>query len=140
MELLRVAWRTVGAIVTRVNADIDATVDRLEGLRRIGIDEISYKRGHRYLIVVVDHDSGRLVWAAAGRDRKTVERFLYALGPERCQQLELVSADMAAWVAGPIAERCPNAELCLDPFHVVMLATDALDEIRREVPNGAAGW
>src|SRR5438067_1058683 len=66
MELLRVAWRTVGSIVTRVNADIDATVDRLDGLRRIGIDEISYKRGHRYLIVVVDHDSGHLVWAGPG--------------------------------------------------------------------------
>ena len=36
---------------------------------------------------------------------------------------------MAAWVAGPLGERCPNAELCLDPFHIVMLATDALDEI-----------
>jgi transposase len=44
----------------RVNADIDARVDRLDGLRRIGIDEISYKRGHRYLIVVVDHDTGRV--------------------------------------------------------------------------------
>jgi transposase len=63
-ELLRIAWRTVGSIVARVNADIDAGVDRLDGLRRIGIDEISYKRGHRYLIVVVDHDTGRLVWAA----------------------------------------------------------------------------
>ena len=56
MELLRVTWRTVGSIVTRVNADIDAAVHRLDGLRRIGIDEISYKRGHRYLIVVVDHE------------------------------------------------------------------------------------
>ena len=46
---------------------------------------------------------------------------------------------MAAWVAGPIAERCPQAELCLDPFHVVMLATDALDEVRREVWNEARG-
>jgi transposase len=49
----------------------------------------------------------------------------------------LVSADMAAWVAGPVRERYPNAELCLDPFHVVALATDALDEIRREVWNDA---
>ena len=62
-QLLRVAWRTIGSITTRVNTDIEATVDRLEGLRRIGIDEISYKRGHRYLIVVVDHDTGRLAWA-----------------------------------------------------------------------------
>jgi len=44
---------------------------------------------------------------------------------------------MAAWAAGPISERCPQAELCLDPFHAVMLATDALDEIRREVWNEA---
>jgi len=101
------------------------------------VDEISHRTGQRYLTVVVCHDSGRLVWAAAGRDRKTVEAFLDALGEERCKQLELVSADMAAWVAGPIAERCPNAELRLDPFHVVMLATDALDEIRREVWNEA---
>ena len=76
MELLRVAWRTVGSIVTRVNADIDATVDRLDGLRRIGIDEISYKRGHRYLIVVVDHDSGRLVWAGPGRNDAALQRVL----------------------------------------------------------------
>ena len=57
-DLLRIAWRTVGAIVTRVVADAEATTDRFAKLRRIGIDEISYKRGHRYLTVVVDHDSG----------------------------------------------------------------------------------
>ena len=81
MELLRVAWRTVGSIVTRVNADIDATVDRLDGLRRIGIDEISYKRGHRYLIVVVDHDRGRLVWAGPGRNDTALERVLRRARP-----------------------------------------------------------
>ena len=63
---MRIAWRTVGAIITRVWADIEPLQDRFAGLRRIGIDEISYKRGHKYLTVVVDHDSGRLVWAAAG--------------------------------------------------------------------------
>jgi transposase len=136
-QLMRIAWRTVGGILERVADEATCDVDLLSGLTRIGIDEISHRRGQRYLTVVVDHDSGRLVWAAPGRDRTTVEAFLDALGDERCQQLELVSADMAAWVAGPIAERCPQAELCLDPFHVVMLATDALDEIRREVWNQA---
>jgi transposase len=136
-ELMRIAWRSVGGICERVCAEAQREVDLLDGLRRIGIDEISHRTGQRYLTVVVDHDTGRLVWAAAGRDRKTVEAFLDALGEERCHQLTLVSADMAAWVAGPIAERCPDAELCLDPFHVVMLATDALDEIRREVWNEA---
>ena len=68
-QLMRIAWRTVGAIITRVWADIDAAHDRFAGLRRLGIDEISYKRGHKYFTVVVDHDSGRLVWAKPGRDK-----------------------------------------------------------------------
>ena len=136
-QLMRVAWRTVGGICERVADEASGEIDLLGGLRRIGIDEISHRKGHRYLTVVVCHDTGRLVWAAAGRDRKTVDAFLDALGEERCKEIQLVSADMAAWVAGPISERCPQAELCLDPFHVVMLATDALDEIRREVSNEA---
>jgi transposase len=135
--LMRIAWRTVGGICERVGFEAGREVDLLAGLRRIGIDEISHRKGQRYLTVVVCHDTGRLVWAAAGRDRATIERFLEALGEERCKQVKLVSCDMAAWISGPVAERCPQAELCLDPFHVVGLATDALDEIRREVWNEA---
>jgi transposase len=130
-ELMRIAWRTVGGICERVAGEAERELDLLAGLRRIGIDEISHRVGQRYLTVVVDHDTGRLVWAVAGRDRKTVEAFLDALGDERCQQLALVSCDMAAWIAGPIAERCPNAVRCVDPFHLIQLATEALDQIRR---------
>jgi transposase len=101
------------------------------------VDEISHRKGQRYLTVVVDHHTGRLVWAAPGRDRRTVLAFFDALGPERCAQLELISADMAAWISGPIVERAPHAERCVDPFHVVQLATDALDVVRREVWNEA---
>jgi len=136
-ELMRIAWRTVGGICQRVVAEAQRDVDLLDGLRRIGIDEISHRKGHRYLTVVVDHDTGRLVWAAPGRDRKTVESFLDDLGQERCKQITLVSCDMASWISGPVAERLPGAVRCVDPFHVVQLATDALDEIRREVWNQA---
>jgi transposase len=139
MELLRVAWRTVGSIVTRVNADIDATVDRLDGLRRIGIDEISYKRGHRYLIVVVDHDRGRLVWAGPGRNDTALEVFFDELGPERAALLTHVSADMADWIARVVAERAPNAVRSADPFHIVAWAIDALDIERRRAWNQAKG-
>ena len=136
-ELLRVAWATVGRIVTRVVADAEAALDRFAGLRRIGIDEVSYKKGHQYLTVVVDHDTGRLVWAAPGHDARTLGRFFDALGQARCQQVRLVSADAAEWIARVVAERCPQARLCLDPFHVVKWATDALDQVRREVWNAA---
>jgi transposase len=136
-ELMRVAWRSVGTILERVAVEARREVDLLDGLRRIGIDEISHRKGQRYLTVVVDHHSGRLVWAASGRDRQTVLAFFDALGEERCKALELISADMAGWISGPIAERCPNAVRCVDPFHVVMLATGALDDVRREVWNEA---
>ena len=136
-ELLRITWRTVGRVCARVAADQATKVDRLAGLRRIGIDEIAYKKGHRYLTVVVDHDTGLLVWAAPGRDEHTLERFFDALGAQRCQQLTHLSADAASWIAHVVARRCPQAVLCLDPFHVVKWATDALDVVRREVWNAA---
>jgi len=136
-QLMRIAWRTVGWICERVMAEAQSERDLLAGLRRLGFDEISVRKGQRYLTVVVDHDSGRLVWAAPGRDSKTVEKFLDLLGEERCAQIELVSCDMAEWITGPVAKRCPNAAICYDPFHLVKLATDALDEVRREVWNDA---
>jgi transposase len=136
-DLLRVAWRTVGSIVTRVVADAENKTDRFANLRRIGIDEISYKRGHRYLTVVVDHDTGVLLWAHDGRNQKTLEKFFDRLGEDRCAKITLVSADAAEWISNVVEARCKNAELCLDPFHIVAWATKALDEVRREVWNAA---
>ena len=136
-ELMRIAWRTVGSIITRVWADVDALGDRLDGLRRIGIDEISYRRGHRYLTVVVDHDTRRLVWASPGRDRATLCTFFDALGPQRSALITHVSADQADWIAGVVSERCPGAVQCADPFHVIKWATEALDAVRRQAWNDA---
>jgi transposase len=139
-RLLRIGWRTVGRIVTRVMADADAEVgDRLAGVRRIGIDEISYKRGHKYLLVVVDHDSGRLLWIGQGRTKATLAGFFNTLGEQRCRAIELVSADGADWIAEVVGLRCPNAKLCMDPFHVVQWANEALDLVRREVVRQARG-
>lgn len=137
VSLVRCAWRTVGAIISRVVADAEPMTDRLAGLRRIGIDEISHRKGQRYITVVVDHDSGRLVWAAEGRSEKTLERFFDELGDERAAAIELVSADGAEWIERVVRRRCGGATLCLDPFHVVAWATEALDTVRREVWNAA---
>ena len=125
MKLMRIAWRPVGAIITRVVADIDASVDRLEGLRRIGIDEISYKKGHRYITVVIDHDTKRLVWAAPGRGKTTVRKFFDALAQQRSKLLTHVSADGAEWIADVVKVRAPQAIRCADPFYVVAWASEA---------------
>jgi transposase len=134
-ELLRITWRSVAAVVERVVADRAGKTDMLAGLKRIGIDEISHRRGHRYLTCVVDHDSGRLVWAAPGRNSETLGGFFDALGPERSAQLTHVTADRAEWIHSVVAERAPKEALCLDPFHIVAWATKALDQVRRQAWN-----
>jgi len=106
----------LGGSASRVAADAKHGRDLLAGLTKLGFDEIAIRKGHRYLTVVVDHHSGRLVWAHAGRDRRTVEKFLDLLGQDRLKQTQLVSCDNAAWITGPISERCPNAVICLDPW------------------------
>jgi transposase len=136
-ELMRIAWRSVGWICQRVMIEQSAKRDLLAGLQRLGFDEISVRKGQRYLTVVVDHDTGKLVWAHPGRDRKTTEKFLDLLGKDRCELIKLVSCDDAEWITRPVAEHCPNAVICLDPFHIVKAATDALDTVRREVWNDA---
>jgi transposase len=133
--LLRVAWRSVADIVTRVVTDRAVRIDRLAGLRRIGIDEISYRKGQRYLLCVVDHDTGRLVWAGKDRTKETLSRFFDDLGTERAGQLTHVSADGAEWIHDVVGERAPNAVVCLDAFHVVAWATEALDQVRRGMVN-----
>jgi transposase len=130
-HLLRIAWRTVGRILDRVSVEAEATRPPLKGLRRIGIDEVSYRKGHRYLTIVVDHDTGNLIWAAPGRDAKTLRKFFRKLKKKGREGIELVSADAAKWIGQVVREMCPKAKLCIDPFHVVSWATKALDEVRR---------
>jgi transposase len=137
--LLRVTWRSVTGIVARVVTEAAARTDRLAGLRRVGIDEVAYRKGHRYLTVVVDHESGRLVWAGKGRDKATVMAFFDALGPARAAQLTHVSTDAAEWITAVVADQAPQAIRCLDPFHLIAWATDALDQVRRAVWNTARG-
>lgn len=136
-RLLRCSWEAVDHIVGRVVAtSIDDS--RLDGLYRIGVDEISYRKGHRYLTVVADHDrDGAVVWAEEGKDHKTLERFYDQLGPERVAALEAVSLDMGSAYAKATIAKAPHARQCIDPFHVVKLANDAIDTTRRWAWNQA---
>jgi transposase len=132
-RLLRVGWSTVGQIVTRVVADHLADT-RLQGLVAIGCDEISYRRGQRYLTSVVNHQTGAIVWCAAGRNAATLQRFFDELG-ERKHSIRAVSIDMAGGYAKAIRDNIPQADICFDPFHVIRLAQRAVDQVRRDEWN-----
>jgi transposase len=130
----RVEWRSVGGICSRVYADLEARrgAGRFDGVRRIGIDETGYKKGHKYLTVVVDHDRGCLIWAAEGYGKEVLGRFLDELTREQRRAVEVVTADGARWIKQLVRSRCPNARWVMDPFHVVSWMNDALDAVRRE--------
>lgn len=132
-EYLRTTWRSVQAMVARVVAEVAGRADRLAGLRRIGIDEIAHRKGQRYLLIVIDHDTGRLIWGAEGRNAATLRRFFDALGPQRAAGLTHVSADGAQWIHQVVAERAGQAVVCLDAYHVVAWATKALETLRRRL-------
>ncbi|HXH59561.1 ISL3 family transposase [Iamia sp.] len=133
-RLARVSWRTVGRACQRVVAT-ELDPDRLNGLFRIGVDEISWRRHHKYLTLVVDHDRGVVIWGAQGRDAKTLDGFFDELGPLRSQTIEAVSLDLGpAFIKSVTAEgHASQAVICADPFHVIKLVGDALDEVRRDL-------
>jgi len=132
--LLRVSWEALARIVARVAADAAAGRDRLDGLRRIGIDEKSWGKGAgKFLMVVTDHDTGKIAWMGEGRCQDTVGEFFGALGPERAALLTQVSADGAEWIHDVIRQKAPQAKICLDAFHIVKWAGEALDALRRRM-------
>ncbi|MGH2765449.1 MAG: ISL3 family transposase [Actinomycetota bacterium] len=133
-RLLRIAWRTAGAIVERVVAD-ELDPDRLNDLFEIGMDEISWRKRHKYLTLVTDHRSGKVVWGAEGKDAKAAGKFFDDLGEERSSRLTAVSLDLGKAYPKAVRKHASEATICWDPFHVVALATRALDDVRRDSWN-----
>ena len=133
-RLCRVSWRTVGRACERVVAS-ELDPDRLDGLFRIGVDEISWRKHHKYLTLVVDHDRGCVIWGGEGKDAKTLDGFFDELGPQRGGQIEAVSMDLGpAFLKSVTAVgHAPQALVCADVFHLVKLVGDALDEVRRDL-------
>ena len=122
----RVSWRPVDHMCVRVAREALGRVDLLEGLVAIAIDEVKYKKGQRYLTVVCNHLTGKVIWAAKGRTKDTVGAFFDALGAERAEKLQFVTCDGAEWIRTVVAERAQGATICLDTFHLIRWATDAL--------------
>ena len=137
-EMMRVAWASVSGIIGRVVARHRAE-DPLEGLVHIGVDELSYRRHHEYVTVVVDHDRKAIVWAAPGKSAETLSGFFSQLGPERSAKIRAVTMDMSAAYIKAVTEALPKARIVFDRFHVQRLAHDAVDAVRRSEVRTADG-
>jgi transposase len=161
-RLTRIDWRTIGRVIERVGDEL-LDGDRLGELFEISIDEVAWRKGHRYLTLVGDHRRRCVVWGCEGKGQAAADRFFSELDPEprlaaaqpelkapevqanrpseadterqlgeRAGKLTAVSMDMGEGYAKSVREHAPQAVICIDNFHVVALATKALDEVRRE--------
>lgn len=129
-ESMRVAWVSIGDIIERV-VERERKGDPLDALTIIGVDELSYRRHHKYVTVVIDHVRGVVVWAREGKSAATLNEFFQELGAERSKRLEAITIDMSAAYIKAVSEASPQALLVFDRFHVQRLAHDALDQVRR---------
>jgi len=134
-ELKQIDWQTVGRCISRVRHDLEPDIKvRFNGLRIIGVDETSYHKGHKYITTVVDQEKGIVVWAHEGHGRAVLTEFFESLTEEQRAGIEIVAGDGARWITDCAEQYCPNHKRCVDTFHVVTWAQDALDRVR------AAAW
>jgi len=107
----------------------------LSGIRRIGIDEVSERSGHRYLTLVTDLDRRRVIWVGRNRDRAVLRRFFRWFGPERSKRLKLAVIDMHDPYELELRAQVPRAAIIYDRFHVMKHMNGAVDLIRRRVQS-----
>ena len=183
-RLVRIDWEPAGRIIKRVGDEL-LPADRLGDLFEISLDEVAWRKGHRYLTLIGDHREGCVVWGTEGKGQADANQFFEALDPPpaedpsapvatsswepvpaimvpfgpcptvaagegihaawlepgieldpqlvaRASRLQAVSMDMTGGYAKSVRDHAPQATIVIDNYHVVALATKALDEVRRE--------
>jgi len=106
---------------------------RIRGLKAIGVDEISYCKGHKYATVVYDLERACVVWVGKGKGRKTIDAFFNEmLSDDQKKKIKWATCDMSESYIGAIEDHCPNATLVLDRFHIAKAVNEAVDEVRKE--------
>jgi len=126
---LRVSWDVIKEIQ---KADLQRRfgTPKLKRLRQIAIDEISLGKGHRYLTIVLDLESGAVVHVGQGKGGNALEDFWSRLG--RCRaKIEAVATDMSPAYIDAVLTHLPKATLVFDRFHVIKLYNDKLSDLRR---------
>lgn len=100
------------------------------GLRILAIDEIAVRRGHRYLTVVLDYETGRVVWMGRDRNKETLSPFFQGMTETQRAQIQAVALDMWDPYINCIRRWCPEAKIVFDLFHIVKEFNKAIDAVR----------
>ena len=127
----RTSWEKVFSAVEYI-VEYGLAHRSLEGITAIGVDEVAWQKGHKYLTVAyqIDRDHTRLLWIGKDRTEQTIRNFFDFLGPERSHGLQYVCSDMWKPYIKVISEMASNAIHILDRFHIVAMLNKAIDEVR----------
>jgi transposase len=116
-----------------VQQNIAPVENRFRKLKKIAIDETSYRKGYKYITTVQDLETSEIIWAHDGYGDGVLKLFFESLTEKQRAEIEFVVADGAKWITRQVEEFCPQAKRCVDPFHVVGWATEALDTVRKRL-------
>ncbi len=130
-EITHLNWKTIKDIDKYyINKQIESLKDISP--RRIGVDEVAYDKGHKYLTIVRDLDPNAVIWVGRKRQKDTLDNFFKDIGKIKSNRIELAVLDMWDPYIASIKEHCPNGEIVFDKFHVIKKVNEALDTIRRK--------
>ena len=129
--LLGISWDTAQQIMERA---VERGLDRrqLEGLKHLGMDEKSFKRGQSYITLLTDLDQGRVLDVEEERTEEAAAAVWLTLSPEQKQQVEAVAVDMWEPFIRTVQQQAPNADIVHDKFHVSKYLGEAVDKVRRQ--------
>ena len=130
-------WDTVKNIL-KARLEKDYGHPRLRGVERLSIDEIYFGRHKKFYTLVIDLDSGQIVWVAKGKGGEALSPFWRALRGSRAK-IEAVAMDMSAAYWAAVMEHLPEAAIVFDRFHIMKLMNEKLDDLRRAMVNEATG-
>lgn len=130
-------WDTVKNIL-KARLERDYGHPRLRGLERLSIDEIYFGRHKKFYTLVINLDSGQIVWVAKGKGGEALSPFWRALRASRAK-IEAVAMDMSAAYWAAVMEHLPEAAIVFDRFHIMKLMNEKLDDLRRAMVNEATG-
>ena len=131
-EYLGINWRTVGNCIKASHARLEPDISyRIhDDVRRICVDEVSYRKGYKYITVVYDMDKNRVIWVKENHGYEVFAEFCMLMTPQEREKIEIVAGDGASWIDSCCKEFFPNATRCIDFFHVAQWINKALDEVR----------
>ena len=132
----RIKWGTVGNCIKRVQTNVPLfQPNNFKNLKKIAIDEVKYKKGHKYITTVQNLETGEIVWAHDGFGDEVLKKFFELLSDDERSLIEYVVADGAQWITRQVEKFCPNATRCVDRFNVVGWANEALDKVRIRIAS-----